>query len=398
MVEQRADIVVAGHICLDVLPVFAEHAGPLNMLLIPGKLINVGPAIIATGGAVSNTGLALHRLGVPTRLMGKVGTDLFGNAILDLLREHDETLARSMIVGEGESTSYTIVINPPGVDRIFFHCPGANDSFTADNVDMTYIAGAQIFHFGYPPLMRRMYLDQGTELATLMQRVKANGITTSLDMAYPDPDSEAGRIDWVEILTRVLPYVDLFLPSFDELLFMLDRPRFDALSDRDKREGVIDGVLLRALAEQLLDMGVAMVVLKLGDQGLYLRTTSNAKRLAAINVQALQHTTGWLGRELLSPCFKAQIAGTTGAGDCTIAGFLAGLLKGLDVEDVMTSAVAVGAFSVESPDATSGVPDWDTMQRRVRAGWARHDITLSLHDWRWDASTSIWIGPHDQVS
>jgi len=397
MVDRRADIVVAGHICVDVLPVFAEHTTTLDTLFIPGTLVEVGPAIVTAGGAVSNTGLALHRLGVPTRLMGKVGTDLFGDALLGILRAHDEALARGMIVGQDKATSYTIVISPPGVDRIFLHCSGANDSFTADDVDMSETAGARMFHFGYPPLMRRMYLDRGTELATLMQRAKAVGLTTSLDMAFPDPNSEAGRIDWAEILTRVLPYVDLCLPSFDELLFMLDRPRFDALRDRDKQTAVIDGVLLGTLAERLLDMGVAMAVLKLGDQGLYLRTTSSAERLTTTGIKALPRNTGWLGRELLAPCFKVQIAGTTGAGDCTIAGFLAGLLKGLDIEDVMAGAVAVGACSVESPDATGGVPDWDTVQRRVKSGWARHDITLPLHGWHWEARKSIWIGPHDQA-
>src|SRR5690554_4573304 len=119
------EVVVAGHICLDVIPQFGERASG-ETFLTPGSLITVGPAITSTGGPVSNTGLALHRLGVPARLINKVGDDLFGQAILDLLRADDPELARGMIVEHSESTSYTVVISPPGVDRVFLHSPGAN--------------------------------------------------------------------------------------------------------------------------------------------------------------------------------------------------------------------------------------------------------------------------------
>ena len=231
-----AQVVVAGHICLDVIPTFEARGGGLDTLLIPGKLVEVGPAVASTGGAVSNTGLALHRLGIPTKLIGKVGDDLFGTAILDLLRHYDDALADGMVIGRGESSSYTIVINPPGVDRIFLHSSGTNDTFGPDDVDIDQLAGAQIFHFGYPPVMRRMYANRGVELATLMERMKVEGLTTSLDMAYPDPASEAGQVDWMALLERVLPYVDVFLPSLDEILFMLDRPRHNALSEASTGE------------------------------------------------------------------------------------------------------------------------------------------------------------------
>src|ERR1700712_5211070 len=127
--DSPAEVVVAGHICLDVIPVL--H-GPAN--IEPGRLLEIGPAEMSTGGAVPNTGLTLHRLGVPVRLMAKVGDDLFGSAVLEALQARDPELAASMVVGAGETTSYSIVISPPGVDRCFLHCSGANDTFTADDV------------------------------------------------------------------------------------------------------------------------------------------------------------------------------------------------------------------------------------------------------------------------
>ena len=51
------DVVVAGHICLDIIPTIPHE----RIEFEPGRLLQVGPAVLSTGGAVSNTGLALHR-------------------------------------------------------------------------------------------------------------------------------------------------------------------------------------------------------------------------------------------------------------------------------------------------------------------------------------------------
>lgn len=68
-------VIEAGHLCLDIIATFDVRAGVLANWLLPGKLIEVGPAVVAPGGAVANTGLALHQLGVAAALVGKVGTD-----------------------------------------------------------------------------------------------------------------------------------------------------------------------------------------------------------------------------------------------------------------------------------------------------------------------------------
>jgi len=126
--DASADIVVAGHICLDMIPAFETAEASLASLLVPGKLIDVGPLTTATGGPVSNTGLALHRLGFRVRLMGKIADDVPGRAILELINQLDPALAEGMIVTSESPSSYTVVLSPAGVDRTFLHCPGANDT------------------------------------------------------------------------------------------------------------------------------------------------------------------------------------------------------------------------------------------------------------------------------
>lgn len=394
----RVQVVVAGHICLDLIPTFSGRGVDVESLLTPGKLTRVEKAVLATGGAVSNTGVALHRLGVPVRLAGKIGDDLFGHAILDLLRAQAPTLTDGMIVRGDEQSSYTVVLSPAGVDRIFLHCPGANDTFGAADILLASLSGARLFHFGYPPLMRRMYAKEGEELRALFRHAKACGLTTSLDMALPDPDSEAGRVDWVRVCERTLPFVDVFLPSIDEILFMLDRERWDRFN-RDGARGDplagLDGDALSELSACLIGMGAAIVAFKLGDQGLYVRTADDPCRLGAMGKGAPRDMAVWCGRELLAPCFEVEVRGTTGAGDCTIAGMLAGLLNGLAPEGAMTAAVGVGACGVEEADATSGVAGWDDIQTRIAAGWRRRGTSLCLDGWGWDAAEGIWRGPHE---
>lgn len=401
MKESSAEIVVAGHICLDIIPAIRQRKGGMDALLVPGKLVDIGPALTATGGAVPNAGVALHKLGVPTRLMGKVGDDLFGKAILDLLREHGGELADGMIVVPGEESSYTIVISPPAVDRIFLHCTGANDTFSADDLKYEDIAAAKLFHFGYPPLMRRMYEDGGANLQAMMARVKALGVTTSLDMAKPDPESAAGGADWPAILQAVLPEVDIFLPSFDEIFYMLDRERYEAALAASGGGDLLDqadGALLEELSGRILALGTAVVAIKLGEHGLYVRTTGDRKRMAALGKCTPADIDGWLNRELLAPCFSVQVAGTTGAGDCTIAGFLAGFVHALPLEGALISAVGVGGCNVEQADATSGIPSWAAVRERIQSGWAQRENKLSLPGWQYNAEHRIWASAADLIT
>ena len=232
-------IVACGHLCIDIIPGFPTSAAgaPTVDWFRPGRLFNVGAPTIGTGGSVSNTGLSLHRLGVPTRLVARIGDDPLGTLILERVASRGKELTRGIRVVPGEITSYTVVLSPPGIDRIFYHCPGANDTFGEEDVEDAVLEGAGIFHFGYPPLMRRIFADGGVGLERLFERARGRSALTSLDLSLPDPASESGRVDWKSFLDRVLPRVDVFVPSIEELLFMEDRPRRAARCEGRRGDG-----------------------------------------------------------------------------------------------------------------------------------------------------------------
>ena len=390
-----AQVVVAGHICLDIIPRFPTDAGvDLSAYLSPGRLSEIGAVTLSTGGAVSNTGLNLQRLGVDTRLMGKTGDDLFGKAIFDIVASYGSELAEGMLVVPGETSSYTLVINPPNIDRMFLHCAGANHSFSAEDVRYELLADASIFHFGYPPLLGRMYADGGREMVAMFRRVKEMGVTTSLDMVMPDPAGPSGQADWEAIMRLTMPYVDLFVPSAEEWLFMVDRQRFDELTASVGAAGMLDALSVdevRSLARIALDMGAQVVLLKLGERGLYLRTSNDLSRLGRGRPA---DPISWQSRELWAPIFvPRELVGTTGAGDATIAGFLAAFLRGASPERALAIAAAVGASNVEAADALSGVRSWEQTLARIDAGWEK--VPLEIEGGKVDPS-GLWHGALDQ--
>jgi len=392
-VSRTIEAVVAGHICLDIIPTLASQ----DLAFEPGKMREVGPVVLSTGGAVSNTGLALHKLGIQTRLMGKVGADQFGQIVLDIVRAHGSDLAEGIIRAPGEVTAYTLVLSPRGAGHMFLHCPGCNDTFGANDVDYDTLKAARLFHFGYPPLMKRLIERSGAELADVFMRARATGVTASLDMCMPDLRGYAGAVDWPEVISATLPYVDIYMPSLEETLVMLCPDKYQAFVEKpdDLTVSAVAG-LLPSIATELLSMGPAIVGLKLGRMGLYLRTSA-VKRLLSMGRARPSMIESWAERELWSPCFKADVVGTTGAGDAAIAGFIAALLRDQNPEDCMTMACAAGACNVEAADALSGLLSWEQTQARLQAGWARSALPLDQAGWEEDAGTGVWRSSTDRA-
>ena len=392
MQAEPIDVVAAGHICLDIIPTLTSGQTRAEDLFIPGGLVDVGPATLALGGSVANTGLALHRLGAKTRFVGKVGDDLLGKAILESLRQYDASFPKSMIVAVGEPTSYTIVLSPPQVDRGFLHCSGANDTFVVADLDPSTWRGARILHFGYPPLMRGIAADKGHGLATAFADAQSSGTLVSLDMAMRATTPGLAPIDWRQWLRTVLPRVDVFLPSYEEIMPMLD-PEMSPGSG-----AVGDANCLGKLAEELLSFGVPIVVIKLGDQGLYLRTSDHTANLSSREAWREFDWQTWRNRELLAPCFDVEVVGTTGAGDCTIAGFLKALLEGEGPEAALRHATLVGAYCVQSADATSNIPAWSEVERAMLRPASMRTPTMQLRNWSFRDEWGVYAGPADMNS
>jgi sugar/nucleoside kinase (ribokinase family) len=320
-------VVVAGHACLDLTP--ALDSPPA---VEPGRLVAVGPLAMSPGGCVSNTGLGLAALGVPTQLVADAGLDELGRVLIELLTASGADTAGIARL-DGRVTSYSIVVDFPGRDRTFWHHVGANAAFDgAGVVDRLEKAarGRQepILHLGYVTHLPALYAGQAAALIRLLEAARSAGALVSLDMAEIAPASDARAVDWESLLARALPAVDVIKASVDDLAAMMPR--------RAGLESV-------EWASLLVELGAAVALVTAGADGLDLRTASERRVTAAARVLR----TGpddWSNRQLHVPSLATEVLATTGAGDAVAAGFLAGLSEGLGpAESVLLSAAAAAA-------------------------------------------------------
>ena len=316
------------------------------------------------GGSVSNTGMAMLRIGTDVTLLGKIGQDAFGG----MIRELTGPAGDHLIVDPGSETSYTLVLAIPGLDRAFLSCPGANDTFVPEDIPDSIIEQSDVFHFGYPTLMKQMYADGGEKLTGMFKRVKRYGIATSLDLAMIDPQGPAGEADWKAILASVLPYVDFFVPSFEELCYILDPEQWETVSALN---GNLDSLSLAnqamPLAERALALGAGAVLLKCGTAGLVL-AVSREERVEQIG-RRLEPSRTWANVRVQQPCFPApRVVSTSGAGDASIAAFLSAAAEGRDPAMCAALAAAEGAYAVTEYDS-SGIQPLHVLEEKIRNGW-----------------------------
>lgn len=130
------DVVALGELLID----FTENGTSAQ----DNKLFEANP-----GGAPCNVLAMLQKLGHQTAFIGKVGQDAFGRLLVDAVKEQgiDTTGVR---YDDNVHTTLAFVQTAADGDRdfSFYRNPGADMMLTADEVDLSIVRNAKIFHFG----------------------------------------------------------------------------------------------------------------------------------------------------------------------------------------------------------------------------------------------------------
>ncbi|HJX71422.1 MAG TPA: carbohydrate kinase family protein [Bacteroidales bacterium] len=396
--KKDIEIVAAGHTCLDLIPAFTieEKVDKMTDVLVPGKMINMGECVVVGGGPVTNAGVSIRRLGVKTELIGKIGNDDFGKQILRWYEEYEGHFEGIQVV-DGESTSYTIAICIPGIDRFYLHHCGANDTFGYDDMNFDLVQRSKLMLFGYPPWMAKLYENKGNELTRILKKTKESGTTTALDLSLPDVNSRAGQIDWLTILNNWIPLTDIMVPSAEEIFYFLYKDKFlKKKANLGPKESVLDHMTVSEISElgnDLIKMGTAIAMVKCGHRGLYIRT-ANIDRLKKLGAAGCADFENWANRELWFPVYEEEkFVGALGSGDSAIAGFLAAFVWGHTVESCLKYANAAGSMNVTVPDGLSWNKGFDDLTKRINAGWKTKD--LKIDDKGWKLERGFWVGPNN---
>ena len=306
------DVLSLGIYVVDVL------GRPIDQFPEKGKLALFDELGIHTGGCANNTAIALTRLGISAGAMGKVGTDAFGDLILQGLVDNGVDTS-GMQQDPSSSTSFTFVAVASDGERTFYHYIGANGELCEADLDWEVIKRAKILHIAGALVMPRF---DGAPMANVLRKAKSLGITTSLDTAY----DATGK--WLETLEPCLSYVDMFMPSIVEAQHL---------------SGISDA---REIAQFLRRRyGIHTIVIKMGENGSY-ASTPEAERFA--------------------PAYPVDVVDATGAGDAYVAGFLAGTIMGWDLKATTELASATGAACVTAIGTTDGIQNLEETLKIIR--------------------------------
>lgn len=293
--------------CLSVGIFVADHlCSPVDHMPTAGELVLADELPLAIGGCAANAAIDLARLGVDVGAVGCVGSDSFGEFIIETLKQHNVD-ASAVKRQPGIGTSGTLIINVQGEDRRFIHSIGANAKFRASDVSLDLVRQAKVLYVGGYLLMSSLIHD---DLAELFRKAREYGVTTVLDVVLPGPGDHFTGMD------KVLAQTDVFLPNEDEAAALT---------------GLTDPV---EQAERFREAGAATVVITCGDSGSVLISDS---------------------LRLRSGTYPIDYVGGTGSGDAFDAGYIMGLLNDEDPRRCLQWASALGASCVRGVGATETV-------------------------------------------
>lgn len=343
----RSGIICAGVSCLDL---FLYGTEPLRTR---ESLAMVRETQYRPGGITSNTGRALARLGVSVANMTVLGDDANGEIMLDLWRADGIDTRYVTRTREAGTAMSTIPVYADGKRGVYFF-PGTNDVMNIDNLfgpDRAFLEvlrTRQVFHFGYPSLLKQL---QGAALADLLTVVGETGVMVSLDTTPVADDITLRRM-----LAPALSCVHMFTPNIEEASQVTGH--FIRLSERAEAvrrqtgeatdiEAVIRPEELSSIGETLLQAGVPIVVITLGPNGAFI-CTGDETALRRVPL-APAELAGWARQRCYIPAFQVDgPVNTTGAGDTFTAGMLTGLCLGLpSMVEIARLAHAAGALAVD---------------------------------------------------
>ncbi len=293
-----ARVYVAGSINMDVVARAARHPRP-------GETVAGTHVATYPGGKGANQAIAAARLGAETILLGKLGTDTFGNQLRDFLSGQGVQLDYLRQTAAAATGVALIVVAESGENSIVV-VPGANALLEPDDLADVPIAAGDV-------VLSQFEIPLAT-IQQLFTRARAIGATTILN---PAPAQRCAR--------EVLALTDVLILNETELAFFADVDPITASSPD----------AIAAAARRLRTRAEQVIVATLGAHG----------ALAIIGE-----------RQLCIPGLRVRAVDTTGAGDTFAGATAARLACGYPIERALRDANTAAAICVQRLGAAPSIP------------------------------------------
>jgi ribokinase len=290
-------VFVAGSINMDVVATADRH--PRIGETVAGNAVLYFP-----GGKGANQAVAAAKLGAPTTLIGRLGTDTFGDQLKAFLAAQGIDL--SFVQETAGAHTGTAIITTANADNTIVVIPGANALVNAADVEAPLLAKGDIavsqFEIPLPAV------------SAFFKRARAAGATTILNPA-PAIECDAEMLDLVDIL--ILNESELGFLAKTELRDTDDQARFIGA------------------ARSLQTSRDKIICVTLGKRG----------ALALVD-----------GEPLIVPGRSVAAVDTTGAGDCFVGAVAAQLAAGKSIRDTLAYANSAASICVQRMGAAPSMP------------------------------------------
>jgi len=167
----------------------------------------------------------------------------------------------------------------------------------------------------------------GEAISTRLAKEGANIAVCDIDIDNPNFRPELlSEKEIRKFFNPILSNSDIILPTTEEVMVLTGK--------KD----------LKDACREILKMGPEIVAVKQGKEGSSIFTSNE---------------------EFHIPAFKVGEIDPTGAGDCYCAGFIAGIIKGLDLKKAVKFANAVGALAATKKGPMEGVPTMENIEKLI---------------------------------
>lgn len=291
--------------------------GSLNMdLVATGERIPVvGETVLGDtfkqvpGGKGANQAAAMGRLQGNVAMVGKVGEDAFGDALIQALA--DSNVEVETVTKAPTSTGIALITVQADGDNAIVVVPGANAELKAEDID----AAKSVIEESEIVITQ---LETPMETVThALKMAKSLGKTTILN---PAPA--------VLLADELIENVDYLTPNETELAILSGMP-----TDTQDQ--------LEAAAAAMMAKGVKVLIVTLGSKGCLVIDHNGTKQF---------------------PAYKVKAVDTTAAGDSFNAGVAVALSEGKSLKDAIEFATKVGALTVQKAGAQSSLPSREEVE------------------------------------
>ena len=287
------------------------------------------------GGAPANVAVMAAKLGTPSGFIGKVGKDMFGKYLKQVLVDNGvET--NGLIMDSEYSTTLAFVGKNEDGDRdfVFYRQNGADANLNYKEIRLKLIDNCKLLHFG--SLMLTNEPSKSAAIGTV-EYAKEKGKIISYDPNYRER-LWSSKAEAVRAMQSVLPLVDIIKVSEDELQILTDL-----------------GNMIPAIAK-VLSTGVKVICITQGAKGCVIATRKGIETIRT---------------------FKVDTIDTLGAGDSFFGAFLSQLVKSgktldeLTMADLKSFAVyanACGSLSSTKQGAIPAMPTDEEIRELIANG------------------------------